>query len=356
MALLIRDGGILDEMENRSLVRAEKTHSEYFPTLSTFAILTEDDARYIKARDGVVKVLQTLIQIYEAEESSTHYTLEQLIEQSRSRYDSIDPDEISLGLYLVVGEFGAIQSYGRSPDGTQVATFTIAEQVLKIADPAAARAQRAAVARTNASTPAPTFESLAKMKFDDAVSEIYESAIQENRGLVRQYQNAGIAEAGNFARQAADAALKGFRQVEQVFRSIYLDRFAEGLEPLMEIQLRQILEITLTAQTSRALDVARNLCMSFVTPLSDRFAAIDAQVRDTGNRMRERLNNTITLRVTQGFESGKGEDSPEPQSMGLDSPSLPNGRACSFRMLGSRRSLNGGCSSLPNISAPRAWT
>jgi hypothetical protein len=317
--LLIRDGGILDEMENRSLVRAEKNRSEYFPTLSTFAILSEDDARYIKARDGVVKVLQTLINLYEAEGSSMQYTLEQLIEQTRSRHDSIDPVEISLGLYLVVGEFGAIQSYGRSPDGTKVTSFTIAEQVLRIADPAAAWAQRAAIARTNASAPAPTFESLARMKFGDAVSEIYEAAIQENRSLVRQYQNAGIAEAGNFARQAADAVLKSFRQVDQIFRSIYLDRFAEGLDPLMEIQLRQILEVTLTAQTSRALDVARNLCMSFVTPLSDRFTAIDAQVRDTGNRMKDRLNNTITLHATQGFGPGKAEDSPEQQSIEVDS-------------------------------------
>ena len=319
LAVLIRDAGILDEMENRSLVRAEKNRTEYFPTLSTFAILNEDDPRYLKAREGVVKVLHTLINVYEVDDSSTQYTLEQLVERTRARYDSIDPDEISLGLYLVVGEFGAIQSYGRSPDGTLITSFTVAEQVLKIADPAAAWAQRAAIARNNAAAPVPTFESLARIRFNDAVSEIYESAIQENRGLVRQYQNAGIAEAGNFAREAADAVLKGFRQVEQVFRSIYLDPVAEGLDPLIEIQLRHILEVTLTAQTSRALDVARSLCMSFVTPLSDRFTAIDAQVRDAGNRMKDRLNNTIMLHATQGFGPRNAEDSPGQQSTEVDS-------------------------------------
>lgn len=65
LAVLIRDGGILDEMENRSLVRAEKNRTEYFPTFSTFAILNEDDAKYIKARDGVLKVLNTLTNLYE---------------------------------------------------------------------------------------------------------------------------------------------------------------------------------------------------------------------------------------------------------------------------------------------------
>jgi hypothetical protein len=318
LAVLIRDGGILDEMENRSLVRAEKNRTEYFPTFSTFAILNEDDPKYVKARDGVLKVLHTLTNLYEVDESSTQYTLEQLIERARARDDSIDPDEISLGLYLVVGEFGAVQSYGRSPDGSQIASFTIAEGVLKIVDPATAWAQRAAIARNNASAPVPTFEALAKMRFDDAVSELYKPVIEHNRGLTKQYQNAGIAEAGNFVRQAADAILKAFRQVEQIFRSTYLDCFAKGLDPLMEMQLRQILEVTLTEQTTRAQGVARTLCVSFVTPMSDRFTAIDAQVRDAGSRMKERLNNTITLHAAQGFTPGDAEESSEKEFMEPD--------------------------------------
>jgi TIR domain len=325
LAVLIRDGGILDEMENRSLVRAAKNRTEYFPTFSTFAILNEDDAKYIKARDGVLKVLHTLTNLYEVDESPTQYTLEQLIERARARYDSIDADEISLGLYLVVSDFGAIQSFGRSPDGTQITSFTIAEGVLKVADPTAAWARRAAIARNNASAPTPTFEALAKMKFEDAVSELYEPVIEHNRGLTKQYQNAGIAEAGNFARQAADVILNAFRQVEQIFRSTYLDGFARGLDPLMEMQLRQILEVTLTEQTTRAQGVARDLCMSFVTPVSDRFTAIDAQVRDTGSRMKERLNNTITLHAAQGFAPGDAEESSEEEFMEPDTSEETNG-------------------------------
>jgi hypothetical protein len=314
LAVLIRDAGVLDEMELRSLVRAEKNRTEYFPTLGTFAILNDDDEKYIKARDGVLKVLHTLINLYEVDEPSTQYSREQLIERARARYNSIDPDEISLGLYLVVPEFGAVRSYGRSPDGIEIASFTIAEQVLKIADPAAAWTQRVAIARNNGSAPAPTFEATTKIKFDDAVSEIYEPAMQENRTLVRQYQNAGIAEAGNFARQTADSVLNAFRQVEHIFRSIYLDSFREsGLDSLMEVRLKQIVESTLLEQTSRAQEVTRNLCMSFVTPLSDRFSAIDAQVRGTGNKMKERLSNAITLHAMQGFVQGAVEDDREPQ-------------------------------------------
>jgi hypothetical protein len=303
LAILIRDGAILDEMEFRSLVRAEKNRTEYLPTLGTFAILNEDDEKYIKARDGVIKVLHTLVNLYEVDDSSTQYTREELIKQARDRYDSVDPDEISLGLYLAVSGFGAIQSYGLTQDGIQITSFTIAEQVLKIVNPAAAWAERVAIARNSASAPTPTFEATAKMKFGDEVSEIYESAIQENRNLVKQYENAGIAEAGNFARQAVDYVLNAFRKVEGIFRSIYLDPFSEGgLDPLMEVRLRQILELTLTAETSRAQDVTRSLCISFVTPLSDRFSALDARVRDTGNRIKQRLANAITLRAMKGFE------------------------------------------------------
>jgi hypothetical protein len=59
LAILIRDGGLLDEMELRSLLRAEKNRIEYFPTLGAFAILNDDDEKYIKARDGILKVLRT---------------------------------------------------------------------------------------------------------------------------------------------------------------------------------------------------------------------------------------------------------------------------------------------------------
>jgi hypothetical protein len=318
LAVLVRDAGILDEMEFRSLVRAENNRTEYFPTLGTFAILNDDDEKYVRARGGVLKALHTLINLYEVDEPSTQYSREQFLERIRQRYDSVDPDEIDLGLYLVSGEFGAIQSFGRSADGTQVASFTIAETVLKIADPLAAWNQRVAIARNNASAPPATFEAAAKIRFEDAVSEIYDPAIQDNRALVKQYENAGIAEAGNFARRAADDVLKGFRITEEIFKSIYLAPFSDRLEPSMELLLRQILETTLIEQTSRAEGVARNLCMSFIAPLSDRFGTIEGNIKDTGNKMKERLSNAITLQAMQGFALETSQDNVEDDATELE--------------------------------------
>lgn len=150
LVLLVRDGSILDEMEMRSLVRAEKNRTEYFPTLGTFALLDGGNEELEYARLGVVRVLHTLINLYETRDPATSYSLEDLIGHVRDRYDTIDPRQISLGLYLSVNEFGAIQSFARSEDGTQITSFTIAERVLNIAAPDTAWSDRTALSRSNA--------------------------------------------------------------------------------------------------------------------------------------------------------------------------------------------------------------
>lgn len=322
LALLIRDGGVLDEMELRTLVRAEKNRTEYFPTLGTFAILGDDDERYLKARLGAIQVLHTLVDLYEARDTSSPYTREELIEQSRARYGSANPEEIGLGLYVVVTEFGAIQSFERSQDGTQIATFTIAEQVLKITNPESAWTQRVVISRNNASVPAHSFESAAKLRFVDKVSEIYEPVLEKHRSLEQQYANAGIAEAGNFARLATDAVLNAFKEVEQAFRSVYFDPFkGRGLEPELNVRLATILEETLNDETTRAMGVAQSLCMSFIGSLSDRSNSIRDRVQTAGAKIKERLANVLTLLAIQDLHFGVPiESTPDSGSMTFEDP------------------------------------
>jgi len=137
-------------METHSLIRAENNRTEYFPTLGTFALLDDSDEKLQYARLGVVRVLYTLINLYETRDCSTTYSREELIGHVRDRYDSVDPDQISLGLYLAASEFRALRSFGRSEDGTQIRSFTIAEEVLKIADPESVWLDRIALSRRNA--------------------------------------------------------------------------------------------------------------------------------------------------------------------------------------------------------------
>jgi hypothetical protein len=158
LAVIIRDAQILDEMETQCLLRAEmkiqtdSSKKEYFPTLGTFALLSDDDARLETAHVGVVRVLTTLTNLYETRDPSTNYSLDELIGHVQDRYDrtTIDPKQISLGLDLSVTEFGAISSFARSEDGARVIRFMIAERALNIADPEAAWSERIVLSRQNA--------------------------------------------------------------------------------------------------------------------------------------------------------------------------------------------------------------
>lgn len=150
LVVMVRDGNILDEMEMRSLIRAENNRADYFPTLGTFALLDDEKEELAYARLGVVRVLHTLINLYETREPSTSYSLEELVGHVRNRYETVDPKQISLGLYLAVNEFGAIHSFGRSEDGTEIISFMIAERVLSIATPETAWSDRIALSRRNA--------------------------------------------------------------------------------------------------------------------------------------------------------------------------------------------------------------
>lgn len=152
IVVMVRDGSILDEMETRSLVRPENNRADYFPTLGTFALLDDGATELDYAKLGVVQVLHTLINLYETRDPSTSYSLEELVNHVRNRYESVDPKQVSLGLYLSVTEFGAIQSFARSKDGTEITRFMIAERALNITDPVTAWSDRIALSRRNAAT------------------------------------------------------------------------------------------------------------------------------------------------------------------------------------------------------------
>lgn len=98
LAVLVRDGSILDEMENRTLLRAEKNRTEYFPTLGSFALLEDEDPRLSLAHDGVVRVLHTLTNLYETREDATQYSTEELIGHVQARYPGFPATSIRLGL------------------------------------------------------------------------------------------------------------------------------------------------------------------------------------------------------------------------------------------------------------------
>jgi hypothetical protein len=135
LVLFVRDGYVLDEMVNRSLLRTDANRKEYFPTLGSFALLEDTDDRSIAAHEATIKVLRTLVSLYETRDPSTVYTTDELIEEVRLLQGAVDPNQVRLGLYLSHPGFGAIQTHKPSDDGLNIVSFSIAETVLRISDP-----------------------------------------------------------------------------------------------------------------------------------------------------------------------------------------------------------------------------
>jgi hypothetical protein len=151
LVLLVRDGYVLDEMANGTLIRTDANRAQYFPTLGTFALLDDTDERLIAAHEATVRILRILLRLYETRDSSHTYTSDELIEEVRLHEGTVDPQQVRLGLYLSISEFGAIQGWKPSEDGLDIESITIAESVLKVTDPEAAWSRRIALSRNNAS-------------------------------------------------------------------------------------------------------------------------------------------------------------------------------------------------------------
>lgn len=151
LVLLVRDGYVLDEMANRTLIRTDANRAQYFPTLGTFALLNDADLRLVAAHEATVLVLRTLVRLYEIRDGSHAYASDELIEEIRLHEGTVDPQQVRLGLYLSISEFGAIQGWKPSENGLDVESITIAESVLKVTDAEEAWSRRVALSRNNAS-------------------------------------------------------------------------------------------------------------------------------------------------------------------------------------------------------------
>jgi len=151
LVLLVRDGYVLDEMVNRSLLRTDANRKEYSPSLGSFALLEDTDNRLIAAHEATIRILRTLVSLYETRDPAITYTPDELIEEVRLLDGRVDPNQVRLGLYLSHSGFGAIQTHKPSDDGLDILSFTIAESVLRIDDPEKDWSRQVAISRNSAS-------------------------------------------------------------------------------------------------------------------------------------------------------------------------------------------------------------
>ena len=329
LAVLVRDGSILDEMENRTLLRAEKNRTEYFPTLGSFALLEDEDPRLSLAHDGVVRVLHTLTNLYETREDVTQYSNEELIGHVQARYPEFAATSIRLGLYLSVSEFGVIRSFRRSDDGLDVESFTIAEQALKVSDPESAWAARVVLSRNNliavqqlrtgvpfigpgqgfetvpqADSPFTRLQERTRILFNKEIRNLYDIARRKTREFSDQYSNEGIASGSKFGRMVADLVFEAFERIEQIFEQVYIRPFeGKPLDGDAEQWLKTRADEVIEDETKRASDVTRELCMGFFGTGGGMSAHL-TRVSDQGKRLRLELDNSIRLLTLADTELG----------------------------------------------------
>jgi uncharacterized protein (TIGR02391 family) len=138
---------VLDEMEQRNLVRASEDRNDYRPTIGTFALLGDEHELYQKARAAFERTIRTLLHLYRDEGCGVdHEPYEFAVRANRLHSDEAPFELISLGLYLAA-ESGALQLMKMSGDQLTVENFRVAEQVIRMRDVARWWKQRVQVSR-----------------------------------------------------------------------------------------------------------------------------------------------------------------------------------------------------------------
>lgn len=151
LVVAIKDGFLLDEMSNQSLLREEEGKTLYFPTLGTFALLGDRDPKLLAAHDGTTQVLRTFYNLYEEGRESANLSHNQLLEAAQKRFNNVDPDKFNLGLYLVdFPGLSAVQSYARDNDHVGFRFLTISERIMMSEDTEATWQRCVEISRGNA--------------------------------------------------------------------------------------------------------------------------------------------------------------------------------------------------------------
>lgn len=136
LVVAVKDGFVLDQMVTQSLLREEENRTLYFPTLGSFALLSDSDPKFVAAKKGTIQVLQTLRNLFEKGESYTNLEPPQLQDAARDLFGPIDKATFNLGLYLVdFPALSAVQGYARVDDHIGLRFLTVSERIMIVEDP-----------------------------------------------------------------------------------------------------------------------------------------------------------------------------------------------------------------------------
>jgi hypothetical protein len=136
LIVAVRDSTLLDDMTTQTLLREEDHQTRYFPTLGTFALLSDDDPKFLAARAATTLVLHIFRNIYESGSPHINLVPMQLLDSGRELYSDIDQSDFDFGLYLVdFPGLSAVQGYSRTADHIGLRLLSISERIMMVEDP-----------------------------------------------------------------------------------------------------------------------------------------------------------------------------------------------------------------------------
>jgi hypothetical protein len=122
----------LDRLVRCGILRSND-NVQFFPTALAFHYCEEEAVRNL-ARESVQIVLHVLQHLFETDEEEKEYTPAEIEAQVRKMYDKVEPQNISLGLYLAE-EFGVFATLRRNPQQqSETLGLRIGEGIIRIKD------------------------------------------------------------------------------------------------------------------------------------------------------------------------------------------------------------------------------
>lgn len=126
---------LLDQMNSRGLLRASKSRDNFLPTVSSFALLGDDDDLYLYASKAFERTASGLYTLFKNEGAEVdHSAHEFAVLTSRNSHRPVTFDSVVLGLYLA-SEFSLLQTMKMSEGGATIERFRVSEQAIKMRDP-----------------------------------------------------------------------------------------------------------------------------------------------------------------------------------------------------------------------------
>ncbi len=126
-----QDQDALDTLWRHGVLKPSDDHRQFLPKMLAFDYY--DDEVRNRAKTSVQLVLRTLKKLFIEEKENTEYTAADIAAGAAKMYGTVDPQTISLGLYLAQ-EFGVLGGSRLNPEQSEILSLRIGESIATMKD------------------------------------------------------------------------------------------------------------------------------------------------------------------------------------------------------------------------------